>query len=163
MKDSLYDRLASTDEGARALSAARLRYEILAQINEALEELGISQAELARRLGIRKSAVNQVVNGDGNMRVSTVAEYLHALGWELKVNRVEKGSIRREVVESRPAEECDDSDDYAEDWSTPVEFFSLGSVREVPAEPIESESEIDWMDSREYGESRYLVHVGGNE
>ncbi|MFK0192442.1 helix-turn-helix domain-containing protein [Kitasatospora sp. NPDC090308] len=103
---SLYDRLEASEEGSRALAAARLRYEVLAQIHDALAETGVTQAELARRLDIRRSAVNQTFNGDGNVRVSTLAEYLHALGWELKLGRVQRGAIRQEAVSARPVDPC---------------------------------------------------------
>ncbi|MCX5352004.1 helix-turn-helix domain-containing protein [Streptomyces mirabilis] len=105
---NLYERLAATEEGTRALAAARLRYEALATIQDGLQESGLTQTELARRLGIRKSAVNQVLHGDGNMRISTLAEYLHALGFEVTLEKVEAGEPRRQIVANRPHSECDD-------------------------------------------------------
>lgn len=79
---SLYERLAQTGEGRRGLASARLRYEVLASLHEALSRSSKTQADLAKALGIRRSAVNSVFKGTGNLRVNTVAEYLHELGLE---------------------------------------------------------------------------------
>lgn len=99
---SLYEILESTDEGSRSLAASRLREQVIAILYDALEISEKNQADLARRLGIRKSAVNQVLLGDGNLRVKTLAEYLHALGFELDVRLVEAGEPRRAELEDRP-------------------------------------------------------------
>ncbi len=88
---TLYDQLVATPKGARALSVSRLRYGVLKVLHSALRRSGVSQAELAGRLGIRKSAVNQVFRGDGNVRISTLAEYLHELGCELEIKAVPLG------------------------------------------------------------------------
>jgi transcriptional regulator with XRE-family HTH domain len=95
---SLYNRLSRKREGARALSTARLQYDVLRLLHTALSRAGITQVELAKRLGIRKSAVNQVFRGDGNVRVSTLAEYLHAMGAELELRLVPAGKPREDAV-----------------------------------------------------------------
>jgi transcriptional regulator with XRE-family HTH domain len=95
---SLYSQMASTTEGSRALSAARLRYDILALLHRALAKARISQTELAARLGVRKSAVSQVFRGDGNLRVNTVAEYLDAMGYELDVAISNVGKKREDAL-----------------------------------------------------------------
>ncbi|MFE0730926.1 helix-turn-helix domain-containing protein [Streptomyces antibioticus] len=141
---NLYERLAATEEGARALAAARLRYEALATIHESLEESGATQTELARRLGIRKSAVNQVVHGDGNMRVSTLAEYLHALGFELTLNKVEAGAPRKQVEANRPHADCDDeSEKQLVDWAEVIELRVTRTV-DSPAWETDSDELLTW-------------------
>ncbi|MER7168902.1 helix-turn-helix transcriptional regulator [Micromonospora sp. NPDC000207] len=90
----LYDRLTATRQGSRALSAARLRYQVLKALHRALANSGSTQSELAARLGVRKSAVNQVLRGDGNVRVSTLGEYLHELGVELSIETLPLGTQR---------------------------------------------------------------------
>ncbi|MFF0445053.1 helix-turn-helix domain-containing protein [Streptomyces sp. NPDC004609] len=143
---NLYERLAATDEGARALAAARLRYEALATIHESLEESGVTQTELARRLGIRKSAVNQVVHGDGNMRVSTLADYLHALGFEISLNRVKAGTARKQVVANRPHIECDDEgENQLVSWTEAKELRVTRKVDlDLPAWETESDDTFVW-------------------
>jgi transcriptional regulator with XRE-family HTH domain len=96
---SLYDRVSTADGGPRALSAARLRYEALKMLHRALSESGMTQVELAKRLGIRKSAVNQVFRGDGNVRMSTLAEYLHEMGQEAILDIAVLGTRRAEAAQ----------------------------------------------------------------
>jgi transcriptional regulator with XRE-family HTH domain len=105
MMSSLYDRVAAKSGGAAALAAARLREELLVALHQAFEASGLrSKAELARRLNVRRSAVNQVFKGDGNLRATTIAEYLFALGFELDVTLVQAGEPRRAELEGRVAE-----------------------------------------------------------
>lgn len=89
-----FDLISSTPEGRRRLAAAQLRREVLVALEEALSESGMTQASLAAALGRSRSAVNQVFSGDGNIRVSTLAEYLHEMGQELLLTRVPSGSRR---------------------------------------------------------------------
>lgn len=98
MMPGLYERLAATRGGARALASARLRRDVLAVLHKALGGAGLAQAELARRLKVRKSAVNQVLRGDGNVRVSTIAEYLDECGYELQLRLVRAGTSRKESL-----------------------------------------------------------------
>jgi transcriptional regulator with XRE-family HTH domain len=96
---SLYQRIIAIPTGARALAAARLRREFLSILRDALAKSPISQADLARTLGVRKSAVNRVFRGDGNLRTTTLAEYLAELGIELRVTPVVLGTQEREREE----------------------------------------------------------------
>jgi len=101
---TLYERIAGTPGGEQRLAAARLRREALRAIHVALEASGLSRSELAARLGVREAAVDRVLRGDGNLRVETIAEYLHALGFELDLRLVRAGEPRRAAIESRDAE-----------------------------------------------------------
>lgn len=98
---SLYERFAGTDDGARRLAVARLRREVLKALHRALKASNLSQVDLAERLGVRKSAVSQVLNGDGNVRITTLAEYLYATGHELTMAVVPAGQPRAEVLARR--------------------------------------------------------------
>jgi transcriptional regulator with XRE-family HTH domain len=99
---SLYDRVLARRDGERALAIARLKRAVLATLHEAFSMSGIStQSDLARSLQVRRSAVNQVFNGDGNVRISTLAEYLNAMGYELDVRLVRSGEPRAAALEGR--------------------------------------------------------------
>jgi hypothetical protein len=96
----LYDHITALPNGGRALAAARLRREVASILWNALRNSPLNQVELARRLRVRKSAVNRVFRGDGgNLQVDTIAEYLYELGAELRVSAVPFGTQRREAVE----------------------------------------------------------------
>lgn len=99
--NTLYERIARTDDGAKRLAVARLKREVLRALHTALKASGLNQKELASRLKVRKSAVSQALRGEGNLRVQTVAEYLHALGYELDVRLVEAGEPRKAALEDR--------------------------------------------------------------
>lgn len=101
---SLYDRVAGKPGGKAALAAARLRREVLIALHEAFAASDVdTQSEVAERLNVRKSAVSQVLRGDGNLRINTLAEYLFALGFELDIKLVVAGEPRRAEVENRTA------------------------------------------------------------
>ncbi len=93
--------ISRDSEGKSAYARARARQDVLEALHEALESTGISQTELARRLGIRKGAVNQVLKGNGNLRISTLAEYLAALNLQVRITVEEFnfGLSDRDVIE----------------------------------------------------------------
>ena len=95
----LYEQLEAQPGGRRKLAAARLRERILGLLHSALRNSGMTQAELAEALNVRRSAVNQVFRGEGNLRVNTIAEYLDTLGYELRVEVVPAGTARERIRE----------------------------------------------------------------
>nr|WP_237557934.1 helix-turn-helix transcriptional regulator [Streptomyces sp. SID5470] len=78
-----------------------MRREALRILHRALEASGLTQSQLAERLHLRKSAVSQVFRGDGNLRVTTMANYLSAMGYELDIRLVKAGEPRKAVLERR--------------------------------------------------------------
>lgn len=58
---------------------AKLVTEIGFQLEAALAEEGISQTELARKLGVHKSFVTRVLNGQPNMTLKTLVKFTNAL------------------------------------------------------------------------------------
>ena len=72
-------------DGKKLLASAKLRRQIIRALNHALENSNLTQSDLARELGKTRSAVNQVLTGDGNLKIETVAEYFFAMGTELEI------------------------------------------------------------------------------
>lgn len=89
------------DEVALLRSSARLRARVLSVLKSALESTGRSQVDIAAALGIRKSAVNQVLRGAGNIQIDTLGEYLAALGFEADIVVAELGEFRNARMERR--------------------------------------------------------------
>ena len=79
---SLLEQIESDPIEARELAAADLGLRAILEVQKAMKESGMSQIDLATSLGISESAVSQVLNGDGNLRMHTFARYLRALGFE---------------------------------------------------------------------------------
>lgn len=83
---SLFDDLGASPLGARELAASQLTNDALVLLQTALTSTGVTQKQLAEKLGIGESRVSQVVNGDGNLKLSTFARYMRALGYAVTVN-----------------------------------------------------------------------------
>lgn len=60
--------------------AAALTNEFAVQVHERMKRLGISQAELARRIGHTRAYVSQLLRGDSNFTALTMAKVAMALG-----------------------------------------------------------------------------------
>ena len=54
-------------------------------LKQAREEAGISQEELANRLNTHKSAISRIENHSEDIRLSTLNEYLEAVGKKLSL------------------------------------------------------------------------------
>lgn len=96
---SLYDRLASTPEGARGLAAARLRRTTLNRLWDAFEASGLSEKDLAKKAGMRVRRVRRILHGDGNVEPTTLATLLYAAGYEAEIRLVPAGELRRREIE----------------------------------------------------------------
>ncbi|WP_409264000.1 helix-turn-helix domain-containing protein [Microbacterium aquimaris] len=66
-----------------------------------MERDQVKPAELARRLGVRRSAVNSVLKGTGNLTLQTLAEYLGVLGYEVELAPIERGELVLSMRERR--------------------------------------------------------------
>ncbi|MFZ1382625.1 MAG: helix-turn-helix transcriptional regulator [Scrofimicrobium sp.] len=75
--------LADSKAGPRERSAARATIRAVSLLQEALSASGRTQHELAKELGVSDGRVSQVLKGDGNIYVTTLARYLRAMGYEL--------------------------------------------------------------------------------
>lgn len=85
---SLVEEREQTLAGRIAMAAADAAVESVSLINEALEVSELPHAALAERLGVTPGRVSQVVNGDGNVRITTLARFLRALGYNLTLRAV---------------------------------------------------------------------------
>lgn len=77
--------LLAFPRGAQELSAARLARDVASSLSRAAAARPRKQKDLARELGVSEGAVSQVLNGDGNVRVATLARYLRAMGYEARL------------------------------------------------------------------------------
>jgi transcriptional regulator with XRE-family HTH domain len=80
---SLYDLEMSTPQGHQGLSAARAAAEVVRILTDAKDQSKMSSGDLARTLNVSPGRVSQVLNGDGNVHVATLARFLDAMGFEL--------------------------------------------------------------------------------
>lgn len=85
---TLIQERESTPTGQQGLAAARLAMRVRTLLHQGLEVNGITQKELADRLSVGESRVSQVLSGNGNIQVSTLAKVMRGLGYLLEVNAV---------------------------------------------------------------------------
>lgn len=102
--ESLYEKYAAMAEGARELAAAELADQVLDLINLAFHRSGKTNQELADALGVTKGRASQILNGDGNLRIASIAKVLDCLGFEAKITAVDAAGteLRRTSSRRRP-------------------------------------------------------------
>ena len=102
----------STDpkKTARLRDQDRLVLRTTAQITETMEAVGMTQAELARRLGKSRAPVAALLSGGRNMTLRTLADVAHALGLRAEVSfpppPARTGAARLGVSEEALGEFC---------------------------------------------------------
>lgn len=77
----------------------RMRGEVRAyRLRELREQLGLTQEQLAQRIGVGQRQVSKIENGDlDSARISTVRKYVEAVGGDLVVEYV-SGDSRLQVA-----------------------------------------------------------------
>jgi len=88
MTKTFIQKLLSDEEGRKLYFREDLIFEITEEICKVMEEKGISKAELSRLAGVSKSNITQLLSGDHNMRLTTVADLLYALDSKMAVSTV---------------------------------------------------------------------------
>lgn len=79
----LRDLLGSDPEGATQLAQERLRVRLTDALRQARFELGLSQRDMARRLGTSQARVSHIESADRDRRLDTLIAYAEALGADL--------------------------------------------------------------------------------
>lgn len=83
---SLVRKREETSEGRAGLAAARASHRVAGLLDRAKEFAKIKNSEIARGLNVSEGRVSQVLNGDGNFHIATIARFLSAMGYELVVS-----------------------------------------------------------------------------
>lgn len=87
-KPTLFERHTATKEGFLGTLAAKSAFKAIALINSAKRAASLSAKEIATDLGVTEGRVSQVLNGDGNLHIASIARYLGACGYELQLAAV---------------------------------------------------------------------------
>ncbi len=82
------------------VEAAKL--EISEQVYVAMEEKGISEAELSRRLGVSRAYVNKILQGSANLTIESLVKIGRALGCELIIEFKKKRINKPAKTNGRP-------------------------------------------------------------
>jgi transcriptional regulator with XRE-family HTH domain len=81
-RKSLLAEMLEDRENLRLFLQARAIYDVTDQIEELLTEQGVSRADLARRLGKSEKWVAELLDGEGNKTIRTVADVFAVLNRE---------------------------------------------------------------------------------
>ncbi len=81
---SLAEKLKGTKEGRCRLLTERAIIRVTEQLEEAMDVRGMSRADLARELGRTKGWVTQLLDGENNKTIRTVAYVFAVLGAEME-------------------------------------------------------------------------------
>lgn len=94
---TLREELEKLPGGKKRIASARLRRGVIKALHESLAFSKLSQSDLAKRLGKSRSAVGQVFNGDGNVEIDTVSDYLYEMGVELQLSLIPRDATYGKV------------------------------------------------------------------
>ncbi|UUZ77701.1 helix-turn-helix transcriptional regulator [Polaromonas sp. P1(28)-13] len=96
---ALMARLAATPEG----QAAHVAVAYLAQVSARMQAQGISNVELARRMGTSPAYITRLFHGSANLSVQTMVKLAQAVGATLQLELAEEiGSLPFEVRKPTP-------------------------------------------------------------
>lgn len=79
-----YARFNEPDE-KRLYEQEKLLFDATELISKLMERENISRSALAERLGKSKAYVTQVLRGQANMTLRTLADLMHAMGYSIKL------------------------------------------------------------------------------
>lgn len=106
---SVIDEILKAPEDLKELNRIDFRLEVSIVFAKAMAGENISQTELAKKLGVSKGRVSQVLHGDRNITIDTLADYALALGcnidFELVPKRIEASLKDIAANWDRPARE----------------------------------------------------------
>ncbi len=88
MAKTLVEQFVDSLEGMRSFQQEAAIYEITELIEERLSNEGISRSELAKKLGKTKGWVTQLLDGESNKTIRTVADVFAVLGRSLHFSDV---------------------------------------------------------------------------
>ena len=98
---------AESPENQRLLRQEELILDVTEELAGAMETARVTKSELARRTGRSKSYVTQLLSGDRNLMLRTMADVAGGIGYKFQVTvrQMEPGDIGGDVLELLEKEE----------------------------------------------------------
>ncbi|SNT63886.1 hypothetical protein SAMN05421812_11614 [Asanoa hainanensis] len=85
---SFYEERAATAQGRLGLAAAAAAASVSRLLHAAKVSSGLTSKDIAGELAVTEGRVSQVLSGDGNLHIATVARFVRAMGYELRIGAV---------------------------------------------------------------------------
>ena len=120
---TLTEQLIQTPEGKRQYLQERTILEITEKICELMQKEGISDEELAKRLGISKRKLLNILNGRKDITIRMLSDILNSLGYCLQITAYRIEAIFSSVAMASGAFDFwkdSDEDVYGETDGAPV-------------------------------------------
>ena len=96
--------LKTTNQETRIDQQEWLILQVTLHIEKLMEDKGVSKAELARRLGVNRAYITQLLDGQTNMTLKKISDVMLALDSSLVVNTAPRGF--QTTLPVQPAEPC---------------------------------------------------------
>jgi transcriptional regulator with XRE-family HTH domain len=90
-----FEQWLNSPEARRELARERLIVNVGEDLLDHMNAIGLTRADLARRLGVSKARVTKLLSGEANLTLRTLADFAQALDLEpmLRFNDVRPNSI----------------------------------------------------------------------
>jgi HTH-type transcriptional regulator/antitoxin HigA len=113
-------------------------------LRERLEDLGMSQAELAVRTGLTPKHINQVMQGVATLSSDVAQRLEYATGVSARLwNRLEADYRTHQSRLARERERAEDPE--AEPWLASMPVAALVGIKAIPAQPSDTVSRLDQL------------------
>ena len=133
MRKTLVEEYVEDPIHMRLFQQERAIYEITELLEEVMRELGISRSDLAKKLGKSKGWVTQLLDGEANKTIRTVADAFAVLGREYRSFQCPIRIGGKAVHEKTAIKSKDEGD-------TAVEAKSVIKLHEVDGFRVETKS-----------------------
>jgi len=114
---SMYEEIMATDEGRKEVSAELALLSATELIVELMQKNKLKRKDLADRMGVSKSRVTQILDGETDMRLSTLAYALSAMGEVLEFNSRAIAANTKQCIWFDPGTGGEWMQNQTSDWS----------------------------------------------
>ena len=82
---SLFEEKIKNSEFAKMIAQEDIILEVTEKIVELMQKENVTKTELAKRLGKSKGFITQLLNGNRNFTIRTIADIFYALGYTFRI------------------------------------------------------------------------------
>lgn len=104
---STYEQLLETKEGREALAEEHAMAHVGELIANLLEKSGMTRTQLAEKLELSRGRITQILDGDANLTLGTIARVLNAFGHLFECSSRPMNQLKVQRVWHLPTSEWD--------------------------------------------------------
>jgi len=99
LKEVMGEEVKGNKERELAIEVERAKLIMAEKLVEIRERQGLTQAELAKRLGVTQQVISRIESGENNLTLITLIKLLAVYGVVLKIGIGKKSRSRRDVLQ----------------------------------------------------------------